>query len=110
MKLFTGEGENTNADALSRLPCVQCGRASHNQQSDEIASIKRVENSLRGQTLEEIRQFSVEDTNLGWLHRLKETGTKPKADEFTDKGLEARRLFQLWDQLCAERGVLWRKV
>ena len=23
--------------------------------------------------------------------------------------LEARRLFQLWDQLSAERGVLWRK-
>ena len=35
-------------------------------------------------------------------------GTKPEADEFIGKSLEARRLFQLWDQLTVERGVLWR--
>ena len=39
--------KHTNADALSRLPCVQCGRDSH---SDEltIGSVEHVQNNLQG--------------------------------------------------------------
>ena len=102
--------KHTNADALSRLPCIQCGRASHGQQSDEMAvgCIQHVQNSLRGRTVEEIRQISLQDPDLGPLLQSKEAGTKPEAAEFVGKSLEARRLFQLWDQLTVERGVLWR--
>lgn len=68
-----------------------------------------MQNTLRGRSLEEIRQILFEDTNLGPLLESKEAGKRPEAGEYAGKSLEARRLFQLWDQLSAERGVLWRK-
>lgn len=96
--------KHTNADALSRLPCVQCGRETHKQ---EITVGAVEQSNLRGRTLE-IRQISMEDTDLGPLLKAKEVGNKPDAEEFKGKRLGARKLLQLWDQLSVNRGVLWR--
>ena len=64
--------KHNNADALSRLPCRQCGR----QAEDTIASISSPTVS-GGYSANEIRQMQLDDKCLGALLQAKESSQKP---------------------------------
>ena len=55
-----------------------------------------------------IRRMQLDDNIVGSLLQAKETNQKPSADHAKCQGLEYRRLYQQWDQLVAQEGVLWR--
>ena len=100
-----------NADALSRMPCHQCGRDSH--YLSVSVNFFQADGSLEGGSLwqssaDEIRQLQMEDEVLGPLLRALENKSKPTENNFQGESAESRRLLQLWDQLVSKQGVLHR--
>ena len=81
--------KHINADALSRLPCRQCGSKNHNEEVS-IAAM-----SLASSVMEELRGEQLRDPHIEPVLRAKETTIKPTADEIKAMGLPSRRLFQL---------------
>ena len=95
--------KHSNADTLSRIPCQQCGKS----ETITIASITST-NLSDGHSSEDIRRMQLNDNIVGSLLQAKETNQKPLADHAKCQGLEYRRLYQQWNQLVAQEGVLWR--
>jgi hypothetical protein len=91
-----------NADALSRLPCNQCGR-----EHQVVAHISQTSGSQSHQL--EMRKLQQEDPDLNIVLKAKEKEAKPEADEQKAQTLESRRLLQLWEQLVVRNGVLFRQ-
>ena len=100
---------HTNADALSRLPCQQCGRESHTTSEDLLVSVTAVLPPLPEGMGDKVRQAQLADTVLGPLLRGKEAGEKPATSELGNSSQSSRRLLQLWDQLSVSNGILCRK-
>ena len=92
-----------NADGLSRLPCSQRGRDEH----QAVAPISQV--SEEGCNQPEMRKLQQEDLDLAIVLKAKETQTRPDGEVQKSLSLEARRLFQLWEQLLIRDGVLFRQ-
>ena len=88
---------HNNADALSRVPCQQCGRSD----ATPVATITSA-NTTGGLSMDEMRQLQLDDNTL---LRAKETNEKPTDSA---QSIEYRRLSQQWDQLAIQDGVLWR--
>ena len=96
-----------NADALSRLPCHQCGLNEEVIQ-EEGSSVAVVQ--LSGLSAEEILNNQREDQDLKTIIEAKMTQTRPPNPKpKTGKYLEQRRLLQLWDHLLLRNGLLYRK-
>ena len=95
--------KHDNADAISRLPCMQCG----NTTEHPIASIASSTIS-EGYSLAEMRQLQLDDKYLGDLLKGKESNQKLSQDYSKGKTPEYWRLYQQWDQLIVRSGVLWR--
>ena len=93
-----------NADALSRLPCRQCGRVVENV----IATITSSD-ICGGYTQAEIRDLQLDDCCVGELLKAMESHQKPSPDHAKSKSVKYRRLYQQWDQLMIRNGVLWRQ-
>ena len=93
-----------NADALSRLPCRQCGRSNHDTPpSAEIAvAALQPPGSYTNGTL---REMQLADPSVHALLQAKEQNRKPE-NLGTDKA--ARRFLQIWDQLLVRDGLLCR--
>lgn len=98
--------KHTNADALSRLPCHQCGRESHDTEQMVVAATVMLPLDCPPQDL---RQAQLEDATMGSVLKAKEAGRKPTTDQVKSLGPASRRLFQLWDQLTVRNGLLWRQ-
>ena len=99
---------HNNADALSRLPCQQCGRKNH---FDTVSTSEISVMSLKVPkipSVQNIREAQLEDSTLGMILRGKESGQKPVAD---GKCLSRAmcRLIQIWDQIFVYDGVLCRR-
>ena len=86
--------KHINADALSRLPCRQCGRENHDK--EVVVAVT----SLTSSEAEEFRRAQLEDPQIEPVSRAMGAKTKPPADEIKAASLSSRRLFQLWDQLA----------
>ena len=97
-----------NADALSRLPCPQCGRDSHiTPPHAEVAqaTLQVATNGLG----ENLRDMQLADSTLKLLLQGKESGEKPDADNFENASRSSRRLLQIWEQLMVCDGILCRR-
>ena len=92
--------KHTNADALSRLPCQQCGRITHDE--DVIIATTTFKESTN-----EIRQMQLKDEAVGPVLEAKESGQKPPAEDIKARSRTGRRLFQLWDQLVVRHDLLF---
>ena len=99
--------KHSSADALSRLPCRQCGRGSHDQSGFEVIAATAVQPSQE-YCVEGLREAQLADPTLGVLLRGKEEGRKPSAEELGCASRSTRRLLQIWDQLRVHDGVLCR--
>ena len=99
---------HTNADALSRLPCQQCGQESHTTlPSVEIAAaaLQLPSSKLGG----EVRDQQLADPVIGAILEAMTTGEKPAAAQLTNLSKASRRMLQIWDQLTLCDGVLCRR-
>ena len=94
-----------NADAMSRIPCQQCGREGTEPTARGTAAIKGI--SLRGRPLEEVKMLQFNES-LGIIVHAFEKGKRLK-DDVKGKSLETRHLVQIWDQLLIQGGVLYRR-
>ena len=99
-----------NADALSRLPCVQCGRSEHFT-NDDIVNVLAVDirRSLGGHNPEEIHRLQLEDNIIGPVLRAVEKNEKPLPAQIKTMCPESRRLFQQFDQLKIKDSQLYRR-
>ena len=93
---------HNNADALSRVPCHQCGRCNVSVATTTSAGI------TGGFSMEELRQLQLDDNTVGQLLRAKETYQKQTNAYEKSQGIEYRCLSQQWDQLSIQDGVLWQ--
>ena len=96
---------HSNADILSRIPCRQFGMVL----ADEITVIAGVTvsdlASIMAYTLEELCAALMEDPCIGLVLTAKEANHH--LDTITN---EARRLWQLWNQLTVKNGLLYRML
>ena len=92
-----------NADALSRLPCNQCGRT----EQQVVMPISQASEDDAHQP--EMRKLQQRDPDIDAVLKAKEKQAKPDTDQQKAQSLETRRLFQLWEQLVIRDGVLFRQ-
>ena len=99
---------HTNVDALSRLPCPQCGRETHI--IPVVADVAATALQLPKSDLEKnVCEMQLADPTLGPLLKSKEVGEKPTIDKLGGVTRSSRRLLQIWDQLIICDGVLCRR-
>ena len=96
--------KHTNADALSRLPCPQCGRSQLTEEAPPVGIT-----SLVPQHSGEMREAQLNDLVIGPILCAKESGIKPLLQQQNQGTIAARRLLQLWDQLIICNGVLYKQ-
>ena len=93
---------HSNADALSRMPCKQCGRSvtEYNVEgSEELVAAT----TICAQEDRTIKQLQLEDPVLGPIIKCMQQNTPQPAPQ----DLESRRLLQLWNQLLLKQDVLY---
>ena len=98
--------KHNNADALSRLPCRQCGRNSHLGPEELVINTTAIQSPLVPAEL--LCNAQLEDPSLGPLLRGKQHGCKPCIEDLGPTSRETRRLLQIWDQLQVKDRVLCR--
>ena len=91
----------TNADALSRLLCEQCGQETH--EGEAIVATTTLSQA------EDLRKLQLEDSEVGPVLTARENNTKPSLEEIKVTSQNTRQLFQLWNQLLVHDNVLLRK-
>ena len=102
---------HSNADALSRLPCQQCGRQQHKLEEGEaqVNMITGNVHTLVGRSLRELRDLQMQDSYIGLVLRCLEKGNQPDVNSSRSLPSHTRRLIQQWDQLVLKDGVVWRQ-
>ena len=100
--------KHINADALSRLPCQQCGRDNHDLEAEKQVSAVTV-CPPDPPPIHKLREAQLAESTLGRILRGKEAGEKPAAEEMGRASLSSCRLLQLWDQLLVHDGILCRR-
>ena len=105
--------QHNNADALSRLPCRQCGRDSHTTENSDatLPEVMGVVTSSPFQTYstEEMRKLQMEDTIIGPVFAAVKSGRRPLADQVSAWQRESKWLLQQWESLCMYNGLMYRR-
>ena len=96
-----------NADALSRLPCQQCGRVSHTS-STPIGMLTSGDITC-GYSMQQLREMQLRDGCIGQLIKAKEENVQPSPNFAKSQPISFRRLLQQWEQLVIVNGVLYRQ-
>ena len=94
-----------NADALSRIPCPQCHRPSHEYTPQPPLVIAL--SSLRCDEIQ-LRNLQLQDDSLAPIIDLLQKGLRPDMCNNTTLNPELRRLYHMFDQLVLNRGLLCR--
>ena len=105
------KGKNhQNADALSRLPCKQCGREEEpNAIQISTASREDSDSPSEQEAMPEMRELQEGDPDLLIALQAKEANRMPDPEVQKAQSLETRRLLQLWEQLVIRNGILFRR-
>eukprot|EP00731_Ephydatia_muelleri_P039166 Em1164g1a len=103
-----------NADALSRVPCRQCGRENQNVETSQgdnavITGIGAVLSPFQTCTPNEMRKLQLQDEAIGPVYRAVLDRKTPSADVSKSWSWESRVLMQHWGSLNIQNGVFWRK-
>ena len=102
--------QHSNADAMSRMPCTQCGRDTHDQEGLLITAVTNGDKGvLLERSPEELRHLQLSDPTVGLVLHAMEVGEKPDPRAAQSHGPETRRLLQLWNRLEVKDGTLWRR-
>ena len=95
--------KHTNVNALSRLPCQQCGRENHSPAIIAAAPIMP-----RGCQQEDLRTAQLADVDIAPALQAKHADQHPGEDRLKEMSLPSRRLVQLLEQLVVRDGILYR--
>ena len=95
--------KHMTADALSRLPCRQCGRT-----NDIQVAMLTSGNTSCGYSPQQLRSMQLDDDCIGQILRAKEQEQQPSTNFAKSQPISFRRLLQQWDQLITHDGVLYR--
>ena len=93
--------KHCNADALSRVPCHQCGCTADCEAVLVGAAL------LTSHQPSEIRALQRSDPEIGPVQKAKENGVQPSLEQMKSKSVETRRLLQLWDHLVLQEGIMY---
>ena len=93
---------HSNADTLSRTPCVQCGRPSTHECAEEQADLVG-STTIMAKEDHDIRQQQLQDPVLREIIECKQKNTQPQPRQ----DLESHRILQLWDQLLLKHDLLY---
>ena len=102
--------KHSNADALSHVPCKQCGRESHAESEESkaaIAIVRPPQEVILGLSQRDLREAQLADPNLGEILKAKEAGKDTPPWTPQGQAMEIKRLIQLWNQLRVKDGLLW---
>eukprot|EP00731_Ephydatia_muelleri_P034801 Em0078g1a len=97
-----------NADALSRVPCRQCGR-DEDIESENTVMVGVVSNPFQKYTPAEMRQMQLDDSTIQPVHCAVSCGQPTSPDIVKSWSRGSRLLMQHWDALCIYDGILWKK-
>ena len=99
--------QHSNADALSRLPCNQCGREhNHSTQPTLVSSVSDTP-VLQQFSPDDLRKSQLDDPSVGFVLHALELNEKPESKTLQSQNREVRRLIQLWNQLELHNGLLY---
>ena len=101
--------KHSNADALSHIPCKQCGRESHAESEESnaaIATVRPPQEVIPGLSQRDLREAQLADPNLGEILKAKEAGKDTPPWTPQGQAMEIKRLIQLWNQLRVKDGLL----
>ena len=99
---------HSNADALSRLPCQQCGRKLE-EVTTQVRIITGNVHTLVGRPLQELRDLQLSDSHIGPVLKDLEQQKTPDTVNTRSQPPHTRRLIQQWRQLLVKDGVMWRQ-
>eukprot|EP00731_Ephydatia_muelleri_P039068 Em1080g2a len=95
-----------NADALSRIPCRQCGR--DEAKNTAIVGVI-ITNPFQKYTPAEMRQMQMDDTTIQPVHLAVSCGERRTPDVLKSWDRSSRLLMEHWHALCICDGILWKK-
>ena len=100
-----------NADSLSRYPCSQCKRESH-EEVGEVIRANRVlavpdPGELDSLTAHQLREWQEKDAHVKQLIDWMGAGDKPPITEVRDRSPEVKALWGKWDLLLLKESVLY---
>ena len=98
--------QHKNADALSRVPCNQCGRVTHVYSPAHLAA--QIGIVSQGHSAADVYDQQLNDPSIGPVLKAKESGATPNLDEVKTWSRESRQLVQMWSSLKVDNSVLWR--
>ena len=113
--------KHANADAMSRLPCDQCGRIDDDPLVDHLSAALDEENTATASSIvmdtsfvgdatpAKWRQLQLDDYSIKFVLEAKESDKRPTEDVVKAKGMEVQKLMQIWDQLVVSNGILTRR-
>ena len=101
-----GRKKHGNADALSHLPCSQCGWQDQLQEDTTAAQVAAI---IAWKEPNEIRRLQVEDPNLQPIMGAMSSHQPLSPKLLLAKSRNCQQLFQLQDQLTLKGGLLYRK-
>ena len=102
--------KHVNADALSRLPCTQCGRESHESDSNANTLCSTVtEETSEPERSHPSYLAQREDPIISPVLAAKEVNKRPDPDTTATWSKDGRILLQQWEQLEIQDGLLWRR-
>ena len=100
-----------NADALSRVPCRQCGRESHETTpKEDIIEGSVTSLPCTSYTPQWMRQQQLDDCSIRPVYQALESKLMLSADEVRPWSRESRLLWQQHTSLYLKDGVLWRRA
>ena len=98
--------QHKNADALSRVPCNQCGRVTHVYSPAHLTA--QIGIVSQGHSAADVHDQQLNDPSIGPVLKAKESGATPNLDEVKTWSQESRQLVQMWSSLIVDNSVLWR--
>ena len=98
--------QHTNVDALSRVPCNQCGRVTHVYSPAHLAA--QIGIVSQGHSAADVHDQQLNDSSNGPVLKAKESGAIPNLDDVKTWSRESRQLVQMWSSLKVDNSVLWR--
>ena len=103
--------QHCNADALSRIPCRQCGRFDQGKEVEFSASVRVLPAfPFQPYSLEEMQGLQMEDASINQVYQSVRHGQIPPLDVSKTWSRESRLLLQKWQLLCIKNSVLWKRI
>lgn len=117
MKIIHRPGTtHSNADALSRVTCNQCGYCSNwkNTISDETAMVRKIRtdgcsNDLSNDEQLSLKELQDSDTSIQFIKGAFIDHKKPSFSKMSGRSVATRCVWSQWDILEVIDGILYRR-